>query len=200
MNPTRCLPLAAALLALGCGRSDAGSNPSAAAVAPAPAAAVAPAPAEVAPAAPPAPAEAGAPGEAIVAIGSDGKAQIIATGGKTIADTDSYTVALAAPDKVAKGADGVVTIDITPKKGWHLNHEFPTKLSVVAPAGATVAKAEQAKADATTWTDEKGQFRVTFKATAAGAAAFTGKLKFAVCTDATCDPKREELAWTVAVE
>jgi hypothetical protein len=139
-------------------------------------------------------------GADLVAIGGEREKVFPAAGGATAAESESYILKLAAPATVAKGAEGVVTLEIQPKKGWHLNKEYPTKLSVTPPAGVTLKKAEQVLADATSWTEQSGVFNISFNATAAGSKAFAGKLKFAVCTETTCDPKKETLAWTVAVE
>jgi hypothetical protein len=140
------------------------------------------------------------PSRDMVAVSSAGKDKVIATGTKTVADTDAYTVKLASPDKVAVGSKGSATLEITPKKGWHLNDEFPYKLTVTAPAGAKVAKPEQGKKDTVSFSHEKMKWAIDFEASAAGDKAFTGKVKFAVCTETSCDPKKEELAFNVKVQ
>ena len=136
----------------------------------------------------------------VVAVGASGKEKVIATGSKTVADTDAYTVKLASPAKVTTGSKGSATLEIVPKKGWHLNDEFPYKLTVAAPAGAKVAKPEQTKKDTVSFSHEKMKWAIDFEASAAGDKAFTGKVKFAVCTETSCDPKKEELAFNVKVE
>lgn len=123
-----------------------------------------------------------------------------AQNGSTGAETDFYTVAITYPASVEAGGSGVATIVITPKTGWKMNHEFPTKITVAAPTGVTVTKPEQKKDDAVRFADKGAAFEVPFTASAAGDKAFQAKLKFAVCTEATCDPKKEELAWVVAVK
>lgn len=140
------------------------------------------------------------PSRDMVAVGSSGKEKVMATGARTVADTESYTVKLASPAKVAVGAKGSATLEITPKKGWHLNDEFPYKLTVAAPAGAKVAKPEQGKKDTVSFSHEKMKWAIDFEASAAGDKAFTGKVKFAVCTETSCDPKKEELAFNVKVQ
>jgi hypothetical protein len=120
--------------------------------------------------------------------------------GKTVGGDASYTLTLDAPDRLASGAEGTVRVSVVPKQGWKMNKEFPTKLEVVAPAGVQVVKAEQRVADAERFDDGGATFAVKFKAGEAGAKAFQAKFKFAVCTDATCDPKKQDLAWTVNVE
>jgi hypothetical protein len=136
----------------------------------------------------------------VVAVGSSGKEKVIATGSKTVADTDSYTVKLASPAKMTTGSKGSATLEIVPKKGWHLNDEFPYKLTVTPPAGTKVARPEQTKKDTVAFSRESMKWAIDFEASAAGDKAFTGKVKFAVCTETSCDPKKEELAFNVKVE
>jgi hypothetical protein len=211
MNSTRCLLftalLSSLLLAAGCKKDEAAAAPGAKGEAPGPSAASpteAPAPAE-APAAAPAEAPAAAPAEAagatgdVVALGSGGKAKVAPGGARTVADTPTYKVTLASPAKLSKGAQATVMVEILPKEGWKLNKEFPTKLTVTEPAGVKVAKKEQTVADAVAFADKSGKWSVEFQADSAGAKAFTGQVKFAVCTETSCDPKKEQLAWNVAV-
>lgn len=202
MNSTRCA-LILALLALvllaatGCEKERAEATPAASGAKPSGGEASAE-PIVAAPATPSQPAAAAPRGD-VVALGGDGKAVVVATGGKKVADTPSYTVTLASPAQVGKGAQGTVVLEVTPKKGWKLNKEFPTKLTVAEPAGVRVSKKEQTVADAVTFADQAGRWQVQFQADSSGAKDFTGVLKFAVCTDTSCDPKKEELAWKVAV-
>lgn len=120
--------------------------------------------------------------------------------GKNVGGDQSYTLTLDAPDRLASGAEGTVRVSVVPKQGWKMNKEFPTKLEVQVPAGVQVVKAEQRVADAERFDEGGATFAVKFKAGEAGAKAFQAKFKFAVCTDATCDPKKQELAWVVNVE
>lgn len=120
------------------------------------------------------------------------------SGGATI-KKDTYTVTIV-PSSVSSGAEGTIKVTLVPTNGRKINMEFPTKLTVVAPAGVSVSKPKQQKGDAVTFNEKKAVFDVKFKAAAAGDKSFTGKFKFAVCTDATCDPKTEALAFKVPVK
>lgn len=203
MNSTRCalilalsatLPLAAA----GCKKERAEATPAASGAKPSGGEAV-PEPIVAAPATPSQPAAA-APSGDVVALGGDGKAKVVATGaGKKVADTPWYTITLAAPAEVGKGAQGTAVLEVIPKKGWKLNKEFPTKLTVAEPAGVKVSKKEQTVADAVAFAEQSARWQVQFQADSSGGKDFTGLLKFAVCTDTSCDPKKEALAWNVAV-
>ncbi len=112
---------------------------------------------------------------------------------------DRYDVTVNTPAGVA-GTDSVVTVTLTPKKGWHVNQDFPTKLTITPPAGVTLAKDKLKKADAAEFNDNTAKFAVKYKAAAAGDKSFSATFKFAVCSAATCDPKTEKLAWNVSVK
>ena len=136
----------------------------------------------------------------MVAVGASGQAKVIATASKVLADTDTYTVSLAAPGQVTAGGEGAATVKVVPKGVWKLNDEFPTKLTVTPPAGVSVKKAEQKVKDAVAFGEKEGRWSVEFTAQSAGDKAFKGVVKFAVCTPESCIPKKEELAWNVKVE
>jgi hypothetical protein len=55
-------------------------------------------------------------------------------------------------------------------------------------------------ADAASFEEKVATWDVKFTAKAAGEKKFGAKFKFAVCTETTCDPKKEMLGWTVAVK
>jgi hypothetical protein len=136
----------------------------------------------------------------LVAVGASGQAKVIATSSKVIADTDTYTVRLAAPGKLASGGQGAATVVVVPKGVWKLNDEFPTRLTVTPPAGVSVKKADQRVKDAVTFGETEGRWAVEFTAQSAGDKDFKGVVRFAVCTPESCIPKKEDLAWNVAVE
>ena len=104
------------------------------------------------------------------------------------------------PKKASSGSRDKVLVSIKPKPGWKLNLEFPTKLTVVPPGGVTVEKAKQRKDDAAHFSEKHGKFEVWFTSSSAGDKSFSGKLKFAVCTASSCDPKKVKLDWVVSVE
>jgi len=133
-------------------------------------------------------------------VKADATAQVETAAGTTIADTDTFVVSLDAPaGKV--GAESAFTISVVAKTGWKLNAEFPTKLKIEPPSGVKVPKATQKKADAVEFSEKKGaSWKVPYTAASAGAKQFTGELRFAVCTDATCDPKKADLSFSVDVK
>jgi hypothetical protein len=156
----------------------------------------APAPDRVAPAPAPAHAPDVAPAgrEAEPAGGS-------AMASKTLAETAEYVLAVNTPDDAAAGKAGKVRLTLTPKTGWHLNRDFPTRLSVEPPEGVKVAKPKLGKADAVKFSEKTGaEWAVDFTAATRGDKQFGGMFRFAVCTESTCDPKKENLAFVVNVK
>lgn len=91
-----------------------------------------------------------------------------------------------------KGQPATAQVVIKPAAGYHLNVDFPTSLKLAPPAGITLAKAELKKADAKL-TETEGSFTVTITAANAGLHMVPGELRFAVCTETTCDPQKSSV-------
>lgn len=121
-----------------------------------------------------------------------------AAGGDT-ADS-SFNLSVAAPSGAKAGAECVAHVVVTPGSGYHVNQEFPTKLVITPPDGVKVAKAEQHKEDAASFGANKLQFDVAMTPDKPGTYKVAGTLKFAVCTESSCDPKKREIAFEVAAQ
>ncbi len=142
-----------------------------------------------------------APGEKkITAVSANGETKVLSVGGAVLAETETYIVKADVPAEVASGSEAVVTINLLPKEGWKINQEFPTKLKVTAPDGITLKADSQTASEAASFDEKQGQFKVSCSPEGAGEKAFKADFRFAVCTDATCDPKKAELAWTLNVK
>lgn len=137
---------------------------------------------------------------ALLTLGPIGSVHSGPDEGTTVAADSSYKVKVQLPGPVAKGAEAVAYVTLEAASGWHVNKDFPIKLTIDPPEGVKVDKAKQRQADAVTFTDHKARFAVKYTASSAGNKAFNGKFKFAVCTDDTCNPKRVKLAFDVDVE
>ena len=178
--------LVAAVLATACACSKTSSAPAAA-----------PAPTAPAPTAKggdmslPAGATTGAPMLAGSAVSAAPGPRVIGNG---------FSLEAIAPADAPVGTAARTTIVIKPSGVFHLNKDFPTSITVTPPEGVDVAKGALATADAASFTETEAKFEVGFTPRAAGSKKFTALVKFAVCTDATCDPKRETLAWEVPVK
>jgi hypothetical protein len=109
-----------------------------------------------------------------------------------------FAVKIEAPP-AKKAQKGVAKIHVSPGSGAHLNKEYPTSVTVVAPTGVTVDKTKQTAKDAVKFEEAGAEFDVGFTAADAGKKTFTGELKFAVCTPTSCDPKKEKISFTVDV-
>jgi hypothetical protein len=121
-------------------------------------------------------------------------------GDTATAGDDSYSLALEQPADVAAGAAATARLIITPGKGYKMNKDFPTKLTLEPPSGVSVDKASMVLADAESFDEHKLVFAVKATPSASGVYTIPGKIKFAVCTDATCDPKRQEVSIRVAAK
>jgi hypothetical protein len=104
------------------------------------------------------------------------------------------------PGEATVGQPGTVSIRVIPNATWHMNLEYPTKLTVTPPAGVEVAKPKLGKDDAVKFDEQNCEFSVAFTPSEAGDKVFTGEFKFAVCQDTACVPKTEKLEFHVAVK
>lgn len=122
-------------------------------------------------------------------------------------DTVGFALTVDSPAPIAAGATAHFAIEVTPKDGRKINwcaagekdcQPFPTKLTVTPPAGLTVAKSVYTEKDLAI--DHKHiAIDLAVTGTTAGAYSMSGDLKFAVCTDAECEPKRVKLVFTLGV-
>lgn len=99
-------------------------------------------------------------------------------------------------------AKAVAKIQVTPKGAYHMNKDFPTKLTLKTSDGVTLAKEKlTAKDDKDAVKIEKdaASFEISFTASSAGKKSFTGELKSAVCTETTCEPFTEAISFEVEV-
>ncbi|MCX5742496.1 MAG: hypothetical protein NT062_08375 [Proteobacteria bacterium] len=116
-------------------------------------------------------------------------------------------LAIELPADLKPGTEASAKLTVTPAEGFKVNAEYPTKLSLQAPAGVTLAKSEfsgggadKAKGDADQL-DEKGLvITVKLTATAAGSYTVNGTFKFAVCDHDQCLAKKETIALQIAAK
>jgi hypothetical protein len=113
---------------------------------------------------------------------------------------DQYTVTIDAA--VAKvGQPGAIVVAITPKAGFKINEEFPTKLTVESPPdGLSFPSPVLKKADGTLDAQGRFAFRMPFVAARAGAFKVEPTLKFSVCNADRCIVQRQTLAVQVKAE
>lgn len=119
--------------------------------------------------------------------------------GKAPEADDRFELVIDTPEATA-GAESKVTVRVVPKKPWHMNLEYPTKLELEPAEGVTLAKAKLKKGDATQLDEHGCQYDVAFTAAEPGESMLTGEFKFAVCEDEGCFPVTRDLAIKVAVK
>ena len=103
------------------------------------------------------------------------------------------------PVSAKKGQPATVTVLFTPAKGYHVNKDFPTKLKLSPPAGVVAAKTELLGKDAKL-TEQEGRFEVQLTSSEAGKKSVPGELRFAVCTETTCDPQKATVTIDLTVK
>jgi len=112
---------------------------------------------------------------------------------------DSYTLQTAEVSGVA-GGEQVARVVVTPSKGFHINKDYPTKLTLQLPEGVTSPKLVLEPGDAERFTDTQLTFAVKLTAVGKGDYAIPATLKFAVCTDSTCNPKKQSIALAIKAQ
>lgn len=120
---------------------------------------------------------------------------------------DEGTLAVEAPPDAKPGAEAVAKITVKPGKGFHVNTEYPIKLTLTPPSGVTLAKADFAagghdkgKGDADALDEQNLAFAVKLTPSAGGNYTVSGKFKFAVCDANQCLPKKENISITLAAK
>jgi len=136
------------------------------------------------------------------ALGAAGDAVVHAqAGGKPMPTLDvkkPYQVTVSAV-AAKPGQPGTATVTIKSATGYHLNKDFPTQLKLSPPAGVTTPKPVLRREDGK-FGENEGSFSVSLAAAAAGKLTVPAELRFAVCTDTTCEPQREQIAIAMEVK
>ena len=110
--------------------------------------------------------------------------------------------------EVKPGAEATVSLKVTPAAGFHVNTDFPIKLTLEAPpAGVTLAKAElvaggkdKAQGDASALSEKTIAFDVKATPAAAGSYEIKGMFKFGVCDEQSCHAKRQPVTIAIAAK
>jgi hypothetical protein len=176
------LCVASLALYAGCGDSKPAAEPAAPPAAAEPGTAPAKAPAPAAPAEPKAAAPAAEPTDRV--------------------DDPTFELKAVPAGPYKSGAVSSFQVSLTPKGEYHVNQDYPMKISVSTKAGDALSlpKLELTKADAAEFAESVARFDVPFTATAAGAHTVECNVQFAVCTPETCIPDERTLALALPVE
>ena len=111
------------------------------------------------------------------------------------------------PSDAVAGKETTARVIVTPTTKFKINFDFPTKLTLEAPADITLAKAElkaggQAKSqgDAEKFEEKQLAFAVKLTPTKSGTHTIKGTFKFAVCDKDQCLARKEPIAIQVAAK
>lgn len=99
------------------------------------------------------------------------------------------------------GAECTATVRLEALGAFHLNKEYPHKVTPAAVAGVLWTKEAfgRPSGDFTADGEKAGVVTMKFKAEKAGKIEVGGVFKFAVCSDATCNPTSENLKFNLDV-
>jgi hypothetical protein len=109
----------------------------------------------------------------------------------------AFKIEVAAPEGKV-GQELSAEVKVVPTGEYKINLEYPHKLKVSGPAAAAPREAALAAKDAKI-SKAALRFKPTFKLSSAGDHAFTGKLRFSVCTEKQCEIKAEKVKWVFKV-
>ena len=146
------------------------------------------------------------PAASAVAPAAQAAAKVTDLGpGKQRIDGQNFTLDVASAGCKA-GADCTMTIKLTAASEFHVNKEYPYKLTANAAPGVTFL----GKKDANTFTKDNGDFveegektgtmTVRFKPAAAGEAKVAGTYKMSVCSADQCQIEVQPIALNVPVD
>jgi hypothetical protein len=116
-------------------------------------------------------------------------------------------LAIEAPGEAKAGSEAVAKITVTPGSGYHVNTEYPIKLTLTPPSGVALAKDrftagghDKAKGDADALDEQQLVFAIKLTPSASGDYTINGNFKFAVCDKDQCLAKQENIAIKVAAK
>jgi hypothetical protein len=110
-----------------------------------------------------------------------------------------YVVTAVTTAPATAGAALSVDLQLTPADGYKVNGEYPIALEINAPADVAVAKTKLTKGDASVRHD-RATFRVSLTPRTSGSKRVGLRLKFALCTDTTCEPRKHASELTLDVK
>ena len=112
----------------------------------------------------------------------------------------TFTLSAVAAGPYTANTLGHFVLSLTPKGEYHVNEEYPIAITMSAPPGVTLAKAELAKGDAAEFSAKTARFDVPVTPTQVGEHHVTAKVSFAVCTPENCVPDERTLDLALLVQ
>lgn len=121
-----------------------------------------------------------------------------AVAGTAYADS-KFAVSVSAPSaKVSAKATAVVKV--VPQGDFHMNPDYPARLTLTAPDGVTLDKEKITAKEAKRLDKDGLEMSVAFTAASAGKKSIAGELKFAVCKESECSPQTVKVSIDVDVK
>ncbi|MCK6587494.1 MAG: hypothetical protein HUU21_07400 [Polyangiaceae bacterium] len=108
----------------------------------------------------------------------------------------TYKFSVSAPEAKVS-AKSSAKISVLPTDGFKINLEYPTKVTLNAPAGVSLEKTKLTAKDAAQLDKSGVVFDVAYTATERGKKTITGEMKFATCTETSCDPQTLPLSFEI---
>jgi hypothetical protein len=116
----------------------------------------------------------------------------------SIEDT-SFRLALESAPNYPAGQPAQLKLVLEARGGYHVNQDYPIRVSFKAPAAVKLTKDSLGKADAAQFGEESARFEVGFSADK-GTHELLADVDFAVCTKDTCVPDQRKLAVALNVQ
>ncbi|HRI66730.1 MAG TPA: hypothetical protein PK156_20935 [Polyangium sp.] len=85
-------------------------------------------------------------------------------------------------------------VRVTAQGDYHINKEFPHKVSLSLPEGVA---ADDVKVKGVVENDHQLVFNIATTSSAAGKKDISADVRFAVCTETTCEPQTEKVSISV---
>ncbi len=114
-------------------------------------------------------------------------------------DGPRFDVAIDAPASVIAGKANQARIQISPRAPWHMNMDYPPKLTMNQSGGVELDTRERRGADASRFDADGLAFELPFTPKTKGTQHITGELHFAVCGAEACAPQSVPVDVTVDV-
>ncbi|MBP6628114.1 MAG: hypothetical protein KBG28_11670 [Kofleriaceae bacterium] len=110
-----------------------------------------------------------------------------------------YAIELTAPTAPRAGQAARARVTIRPRAGWKLNQEYPFKVELNAAPALGVTAGVLPRGAARVFTEGEISFDVVVTPRSKGTHRLEGRIKFATCTDTTCDPQKASFVLPIVV-
>ena len=95
---------------------------------------------------------------------------------------------------------GSFAVTVRTKNGWHVNQDYPVRVTVSGSPDIRLTKSDLERGDAAEFDEEHAHFEVPVTPTRSGEHRCTATVDFAVCTDEACIPVQRTVTTSLAVD